>query len=186
MHPRLQETHHQSHRLLHGSSDDLVQNFVEAAPPADASRLQRRGASIVRAGLAEPLNSPISFLPATSPKLLALSRANGPTFGVPHVGNPLLCDTPPCKPPIPGPLSGIPNSKAKSRLGSLNLIWPRNFSATTSPIPRCYNLSDDQLAAVKQSLELKPNIRKIWSTGGELPNLFEIMKSSPVWLAARG
>jgi putative spermidine/putrescine transport system substrate-binding protein/spermidine/putrescine transport system substrate-binding protein len=37
-----------------------------------------------------------------------------------------------------------------------------------------YNLSDDQLAAVKQKLlALKPNIRKMWSTGGELTNLFE-------------
>src|SRR4029077_6652598 len=37
-----------------------------------------------------------------------------------------------------------------------------------------YNLSDEQLAAVKQKLlALKPNIRKIWSTGGELTNLFE-------------
>ena len=36
-----------------------------------------------------------------------------------------------------------------------------------------YNLSDDELAAVKQKLlALKPNIRKIWSTGGELTNLF--------------
>jgi putative spermidine/putrescine transport system substrate-binding protein/spermidine/putrescine transport system substrate-binding protein len=37
-----------------------------------------------------------------------------------------------------------------------------------------YNLSDAQLEAVKKKLiELKPNIRKIWSTGGELTNLFE-------------
>ena len=37
-----------------------------------------------------------------------------------------------------------------------------------------YNLSDEQLEAVKKKLlELKPNIRKMWSTGGELTNLFE-------------
>jgi len=37
-----------------------------------------------------------------------------------------------------------------------------------------YNLSDEQLARVKQKLlELKPNIRKIWATGGELTNLFQ-------------
>ncbi len=37
-----------------------------------------------------------------------------------------------------------------------------------------YNLSDEQLAAVKAKLiALKPNIRKIWATGGELTNLFE-------------
>ena len=37
-----------------------------------------------------------------------------------------------------------------------------------------YNLSDDELEAVKKKLiELKPNIRKMWSTGGELTNLFQ-------------
>ena len=37
-----------------------------------------------------------------------------------------------------------------------------------------YNLSDAELANVKKKLlELKPNIRKMWSTGGELTNLFQ-------------
>src|SRR6185295_14622386 len=37
-----------------------------------------------------------------------------------------------------------------------------------------YNLSDDELDKVKAKLlELKPNIRKLWSTGGELTNLFQ-------------
>ncbi len=42
------------------------------------------------------------------------------------------------------------------------------------PPSQLYNLSDEQLEAVKKKLlELKPNIRKIWSTGGELTNLFQ-------------
>ena len=37
-----------------------------------------------------------------------------------------------------------------------------------------YNLSDEQLEQVKQKLiALKPNIRKLWTTGGELTNLFQ-------------
>ena len=37
-----------------------------------------------------------------------------------------------------------------------------------------YNLSDAQLEQVKQKLiALKPNIRKLWTTGGELTNLFQ-------------
>jgi putative spermidine/putrescine transport system substrate-binding protein/spermidine/putrescine transport system substrate-binding protein len=37
-----------------------------------------------------------------------------------------------------------------------------------------YNLSDQELEAVKKKLlELKPSIRKMWSTGGELTNLFQ-------------
>ncbi len=53
--------------------------------------------------------------------------------------------------------------------------WRRKCSATTSPIPaHLYNLTDEQLDAVKKKLlELKPNIRKMWSTGGELTNLFQ-------------
>ena len=37
-----------------------------------------------------------------------------------------------------------------------------------------YNLSDAQLEQVKQKLiALKPNIRKLWTTGGELTSLFQ-------------
>jgi putative spermidine/putrescine transport system substrate-binding protein/spermidine/putrescine transport system substrate-binding protein len=37
-----------------------------------------------------------------------------------------------------------------------------------------YNLTDEQLEAVKKKLlELKPNVRKMWATGGELTNLFQ-------------
>jgi spermidine/putrescine-binding protein len=37
-----------------------------------------------------------------------------------------------------------------------------------------YHLSDEQLEMVKNKLiALKPNIRKMWSTGGELTNLFQ-------------
>jgi putative spermidine/putrescine transport system substrate-binding protein/spermidine/putrescine transport system substrate-binding protein len=37
-----------------------------------------------------------------------------------------------------------------------------------------YNLDDAQLQQVKQKLiALKPNIRKLWTTGGELTNLFQ-------------
>ena len=37
-----------------------------------------------------------------------------------------------------------------------------------------YNLSDTELDAVRKKLiELKPNIRKYWATGGELTNLFQ-------------
>ena len=45
-----------------------------------------------------------------------------------------------------------------------------------------YNLSDQELDAVKNKLlALKPNIRKLWTTGGELTNLSRTMKSSLPW-----
>ena len=45
--------------------------------------------------------------------------------------------------------------------------WRRRSWDTTSPIPsHLYNLTDQELDAVKKKLlELKPNIRKMWSTG---------------------
>ena len=72
---------------------------------------------------------------------------------------------------------GIRNTAARFRCGTISprSTWRRRCSATTSPIPtQLYNLTDEQLEKVKKKLlELKPNIRKIWSTGGELTNLFQ-------------
>ena len=53
--------------------------------------------------------------------------------------------------------------------------WPLRFLGYDKPDPsQLYNLTDEQLDAVKKKLlELKPNIRKMWSTGGELTNLFQ-------------
>ena len=77
---------------------------------------------------------------------------------------------------------------------SWNVLWDPKFRAKISvwddlstvymaaqvlgydkPDPsQLYNLSDPQLEAVKKKLlELKPNVRKMWSTGGELTNLFQ-------------
>ncbi len=53
--------------------------------------------------------------------------------------------------------------------------WRRRCWDIDKPDPgQLYNLSDEQLEAVKKKLlELKPNVRKMWSTGGELTNLFQ-------------
>ena len=43
-----------------------------------------------------------------------------------------------------------------------------------NPPSHLYNLTDDELETVKARLiNLKPNIRKLWTTGGELTNLFQ-------------
>ena len=42
------------------------------------------------------------------------------------------------------------------------------------PPSHLYSLSDEELEKIKAKLiELKPNIRKLWTTGGELTNLFQ-------------
>jgi len=168
-----------------GSSDDLVAklrggsagNYDVISPSSDVA------ASIARAGLAEPLD--LNKLPShsqLSPKLreLPLVKSNGKTFGVPFMWgpNPLLYDTTVfAKPPDSWATFWDPKYKGKVSVWDdlSTLYMAAQMLGYDKPGPsQLYNLSDDQLAAVKQKLlALKPNIRKMWSTGGELTNLFE-------------
>ena len=168
-----------------GSSDDLVAklrggsaaNYDVISPSSDVA------ASIARAGLAEPLD--LTKLPSytqLSPKLreLPLVKSNGKTFGVPFMWgpNPLLYDaTAFPKPPDSWAIFWDPKYKGKVSVWDdlSTLYMAAQMLGYDKPDPaQLYNLSDDQLAAVRQKLlALKPNIRKMWSTGGELTNLFE-------------
>ena len=168
-----------------GTSDEFVaklrggsaSNYDVISPSSDVA------ASIVRAGLAAPLD--VSKIPAysqLSPKLREsnIVKLNGQVYGVPFVWgpNPLLYDT--------TAFSKAPDSWA--------ILWDAKYRGKVSvwdelstiymaaqvlgydkPDPsQLYNLSDAQLEAVKKKLiELKPNIRKMWATGGELTNLFQ-------------
>jgi spermidine/putrescine-binding protein len=168
-----------------GTSDELVaklrggsaSNYDVISPSSDVA------ASIVRAGLAAPLD--LSKIPAysqLSPKLREsnIVKLNGQVYGVPFVWgpNPLLYDT--------TAFSKAPDSWA--------ILWDTKYRGKVSvwdelstiymaaqvlgydkPDPsQLYNLSDAQLEAAKKKLiELKPNIRKMWATGGELTNLFQ-------------
>jgi putative spermidine/putrescine transport system substrate-binding protein/spermidine/putrescine transport system substrate-binding protein len=168
-----------------GSSDDLVaklrggsaSNYDVISPSSDVAT------SIVRANLAEPLD--LAKLPTysrLSPKLrdLPLVKMNGQTFGVPFMWgpNPLLYDTTAfAKPPDSWTVFWDPKYKGKISVWDdlSTLYMAAQLLGYDKPDPsQLYNLTDEQLAAVKQKLlALKPNIRKIWSTGGELTNLFE-------------
>ena len=168
-----------------GSSDELVaklrggsaSNYDVISPSSDVA------ASIARTGLAAPLD--LSKLPAysqLSAKLrdLPLVKANGQVYGVPYMWgpNPLLYDT---KVFIQAPASWAilwdPKYKGKiSVWDDLSTVYmAAQILGYDKPDPsQLYNLTDQQLAAAKKKLiELKPNIRKIWATGGELTNLFE-------------
>jgi len=168
-----------------GSSDELVaklrggsaSNYDVISPSSDVA------AMITRAGLAAPLD--LSQLPADSQlsqKLrdLPLVKANGKTYGVPFMWgpNPLLYDTTAFStPPDSWSVLWDPRYKGKvSVWDDLSTVYmAAQVLGFDKPDPsQLYNLSDVQLEAVKKKLiELKPNIRKIWSTGGELTNLFE-------------
>jgi len=167
-----------------GTSDELVAklrggsagNYDVISPSSDVAT------SIVRAGLADPLD--LSKFPSynqLSAKLRdsPLVKMNGQTYGVPFVWgpNPLLYDTKSFAQP-PDSWSVLWDAKYKGKISLWDELSSVYMAAQVlgydKPDPnRLYNLSDEQLEAVKKKLiELKPNIRKYWSTGGELTNLF--------------
>jgi spermidine/putrescine-binding protein len=168
-----------------GSSDELVaklrggsaSNYDVISPSSDVAT------SIVRAGLAAPLD--LSKLPSysqLSPKLRdsRLVKANGQVYGVPFMWgpNPLLYDTSVFSRP-PDSWAVLWDAKYKGKISvwdELSTIYmAAQILGYDKPDPgQLYNLSDAQLDAVKKKLlELKPSIRKMWATGGELTNLFQ-------------
>jgi len=168
-----------------GSSDELVaklrggsaSNYDVISPSSDVAT------SIVKAGLAAPLDlSKIPSYSQLSPKLrdLPLVKSNGQVYGVPFIWgpNPILYDTTAFpQPPDSWSIFWDPKFKGKISLwDELSSVYmAAQVLGYDKPDPnRIYDLSDDQLETVKKKLiELKPNIRKYWSTGGDLTNLFQ-------------
>jgi len=168
-----------------GSSDELVaklrggsaSNYDVISPSSDVAT------SIVRAALAAPLDlSKISSYGQLSSKLRdsPLVQANGRVYGVPFMWgpNPLLYDTTVfSQPPDSWSIFWDPKYRAKiSVWDELSTVYlAAQILGYDKPDPgHLYNLTDEQLEAVKKKLlELKPNIRKMWATGGELTNLFQ-------------
>ena len=181
-----EQAHHcKISRAYMGSSDDLVaklrgggaSSYDVISPSSDVA------SSIVHAGLAEPLD--LSKLPTysqLSSKLrdLQLVKAGGQTFGVPFMWgpNPLLYDTP-AFPKAPDSWSIFWDPRYKGKISVWDdlstLYMAAQMLGYDKPDPsQLYNLTDEQLAAVKTKLlALKPNVRKLWATGGELTSLFE-------------
>jgi spermidine/putrescine transport system substrate-binding protein len=168
-----------------GTSDELVAklrggsagNYDVISPSSDVATM------ISEAGLAAPLD--LSKLPdynQLSSKLLAmpLVRVNGNVYGVPFMWgpNPLIYDSKAFAAP-PESWAAMWDPKLKEKISVWDDLSTVYMAAQVlgydKPDPNhLYNLSDAELAAVKNKLlALKPNVRKIWSTGGELTNLFE-------------
>lgn len=168
-----------------GSSDELVaklrggsaSNYDVISPSSDVATM------IADANLAAPLD--LSKIPSyiqLSQKLrdMPLVRVNGQVYGVPFTWgpNPLLYDTAVFpKPPDSWTVLWDPKLKGKiSVWDELSTIYmTAQVLGYDKPDPsHLYNLTDEELENVKKKLlELKPNIRKMWATGGELTNLFE-------------
>ena len=167
-----------------GSSDELVaklrggsaSNYDVISPSSDVATM------IATTGLAEPLD--LSRIPSygqLSPQLTSLSlvKTNGKVYGVPFMWgpNPLLYDTTVFK-KAPSSWADFWDTKYRGKIAVWDDLSTVYMAAQVlgydKPDPsQLYNLNDAQLEAVKTKLlELKPNIRKMWSTGGELTNLF--------------
>jgi spermidine/putrescine-binding protein len=168
-----------------GSSDELVaklrggsaSNYDVISPSSDVATM------IAASGLAAPLDlSKLPTYPQLSERLrsMPLVRVNGNVYGVPFTWgpNPLLYDTSYFA-KTPDSWSVLWDPKLKGKISAWDELSTIYMAAQVlgydKPDPNhLYNLSDEELENVrKKLLELKPNIRKFWSTGGELTNLFE-------------
>jgi spermidine/putrescine transport system substrate-binding protein len=168
-----------------GSDDELVaklrggsgSNYDVISPSSDVASM------IAQSGLVAPLDlSKIPSYPQLSPKLrsLPLVRVGDKVYGVPFQWgpNPLLYDkTVFSKPPDSWAVLWDPKYRGKISVWDdlSTLYMAAQLLGYDKPDPdHLYTLSDAELENVKQKLlQLKPNIRKIWATGGELTNLFE-------------
>jgi spermidine/putrescine-binding protein len=168
-----------------GSSDELVAklrggsagNYDVISPSSDVAT------SIASADLAAPLDlSKIPSYAQLSPQLtsLPLVRMKAQVYGVPFMWgpDPLIYDTT-VFPQPPESWNVLWDLKYKGKISvwdDLSTVYmaAQVLGYDKPDASQLYNLTDKQLEAVKKKLlELKPNIRKMWSTGGELTNLFQ-------------
>jgi spermidine/putrescine-binding protein len=168
-----------------GSSDELVaklrggaaSNYDIISPSSDVATM------LSRSGLVAPLDlSRIPNYSQLSAKLtgMPLVKNDGKVYGVPLTWgpNPLLYDKTAFERP-PATWAELWDPKYKNKLSLWDDLSSVYMAAQVLGFGKqdptaIYNLSDAQLEQVKAKLiALKPNIRKLWSTGGELTNLFQ-------------
>jgi len=168
-----------------GSSDELVaklrggsaSNYDVISPSSDVATM------LATTGLAAALDlSRIPTYKEVMPQLtsLRLVKSGGNVYSVPFQWgpNPLLYDTT-AFPQAPDSWSVLWDPKLKGKVSLWDDLSSVYMAAQVLGYDKgdphaLYNLTDDQLAKVKEKLiALKPNVRKLWSTGGELTNLFE-------------
>jgi spermidine/putrescine-binding protein len=168
-----------------GSSDELVaklrggaaSNYDVISPSSDVATM------LSRSGLAAPLDlAKIPNYSQLSAKLtsMPLVKNNDQVYGVPLTWgpNPLLYDKT-AFPERPAAWAELWDPKYRNKLSLWDDLSSVYMAAQVLGLGRqdptaIYNLSDAQLVQVKAKLiTLKPNVRKLWTTGGELTNLFQ-------------
>jgi spermidine/putrescine-binding protein len=168
-----------------GSSDELMaklrggsaSTFDVVSPSSDVA------SAIAQSGLAAPLD--LFKMPAYNElsatlREAPLVRANNAVYGVPFTWgpDPLLYDASAFATP-PDTWNVLWDPKYRGKISVWDDLSTVYMAAQVLGFDRpdpshIYNLSDDELEKVKAKLlELKPNVRKMWTTGGELTNLFQ-------------
>jgi spermidine/putrescine-binding protein len=168
-----------------GSSDELVaklrggaaSNYDVISPSSDVATM------LTRSGLVAPLDlSKIPNYSQVSPTLtsMPLVKNAGQVYCVPLTWgpNPLLYDKTAFA-QMPTAWADLWDPKYKGKLSLWDDLSSVYMAAQVLGFGKqdptaIYNLSDAQLEQVKTKLiALKPNVRKLWTTGGELTNLFQ-------------
>jgi spermidine/putrescine-binding protein len=168
-----------------GSSDELVaklrggasSNYDVISPSSDVATALSRSGLVARLDLSKVPN-----YSQLSPSLTSrtLVKQNGKVYGVPLTWgpNPLLYDTRAFA-KAPATWAELWDPKYANKLSFWDDLSTMYMAAEVLGFGKAdpaavYNLDDAQLEQVKQKLiALKPNIRKLWTTGGELTNLFQ-------------
>ncbi|HJQ66466.1 MAG TPA: ABC transporter substrate-binding protein [Gemmatimonadales bacterium] len=169
-----------------GSSDELVAKLraggaetIDLVSPSSDAITQ-----IVQAGLAAPLD--LARVPSYGDLMasfLALSMAKkaDTVYGVPWAfgPNPLVYDTTKVSPaPTSWALLFDPKFRGKVTVqDDIATLWMiAQLLGMDDPNDRSklYNLTDEQLAQVHaKALQLRPQVRKYWSTAGDMTQLFQ-------------
>jgi spermidine/putrescine-binding protein len=167
-----------------GTSDELVAklrggssgNYDVISPSSDVAT------TIAGTGLAAALDlGKVPSYAQLSSQLtsLPLVKDKGNAYGVPFMWgpNPLLYDST-AFPKAPDSWKVMWDPRLRGKISVWDDLSSVYMAAQVlgydNPPGQLYNLTDEQLEAVKKKLfELKPNIRKMWSSGGELTNLFQ-------------
>jgi len=169
-----------------GSSDDLVaklrgggaQTIDLISPSSDAVT------EIIQAGLASALDT--TRLPSFSElmpgfRALPVARAGGAIYGEPWAfgPNPLIFDTTKVV-PRPSSWAVLWDDRYRGKISVQDdiatLYMVAQLLGLDDPAQpaKLYNLSDADLERVKaKALELRPRVRKYWSTAGDLTQLFQ-------------
>lgn len=162
-----------------GSADETIAKLATGADAYDATTVGVDGFKSILGleAIDEIDTSQLSNWDDIFPTLREALTVDGKVWGVPDMWdvNPFLYNSKELTEP-PESWEILWDPALKGQIGvwdDLSTLWiAANVLGLDDPVDRLWDLSDEELEAIGAKLEeLKPNIRVIWSDGGELINL---------------